>query len=116
MDALTSCCCTPCALTQESRELELEEEFVLQPFPPSPEAYANPHRESSKSRVQRSDEWFERADFRQDRIDEYLWNESKSLYFDYDTAQEHQILYESVTAFWALWAGCASDEQAYKLM
>lgn len=96
--------------------LELEEDFVLQPFPPTPQTYANPHRESSKSRVQTSEEWFERADFRRQQIDKYLWNESKSLYFDYDTVQESQILYESVTALWAMWAGCASEEQAYKLV
>ncbi|KAJ8495676.1 hypothetical protein ONZ45_g12764 [Pleurotus djamor] len=97
-------------------ELELEEDFPLAPFPPSVESYANPHRESSKSRSQSSDEWFERAQFRQSIIDKYLWNESKSLYFDYDTVKEQQILYESVTAFWALWAGCASDEQCWKLV
>jgi alpha,alpha-trehalase len=96
--------------------LELEEDFVLQPFPPTPETYGNPHRESSKSGVQTSEEWFERADFRRQQIDRYLWNESKSLYFDYDTVQESQILYESVTALWAMWAGCASEEQAYKLV
>ncbi|KAH6914515.1 PLAC8-domain-containing protein [Coprinopsis sp. MPI-PUGE-AT-0042] len=28
MDLLTSCCCAPCALTQESREIELEEESL----------------------------------------------------------------------------------------
>ncbi|KAG6832783.1 hypothetical protein H0H92_009401 [Tricholoma furcatifolium] len=97
-------------------ELELDEDFDLAPFPPSPEAYANPRRDSSKSRIQRSDEWFDRADFRKDMIDKYLWNEQKSLFFDYDTVQEKQILYESVTSFWPLWAGCASDEQAWKLV
>lgn len=97
-------------------ELDLEEDFALQPFPPSPEAYANPHRESSKARLQNSEEWFERAEFRRQQIDKYLWHESKGLYFDYDTVQEHQILYESVTALWALWAGCASDEQAWQLV
>lgn len=97
-------------------ELELEEDFPLAPFPPSVEAYANPHRESSKKRVQRSAEWFEKAEFRKQMIDKYLWNESKNLYFDYDTATEKQILYESVTAFWALWAGCASEEQCWKLV
>ncbi|KAJ3514555.1 hypothetical protein NMY22_g14692 [Coprinellus aureogranulatus] len=30
--------------------------------------------------------------------------------------RESQILYESVTALWALWAGVASEEQAYKLV
>lgn len=49
-------------------------------------------------------------------IDKYLWDESKNLYFDYDTAQEKRILYESVTAFWALWAGCASEDQCQRLV
>ncbi|KAF8896084.1 alpha,alpha-trehalase [Infundibulicybe gibba] len=97
-------------------ELELEEEFPLAPFPPSVEAYAGKTRESSRSRAQCSDEWFDRAEFRKEMIDRYLWNESKGLYFDYDTVKEQQILYESVTAFWALWAGCASEEQCWKLV
>ena len=97
-------------------ELELEESFPLAPFPPSVESYANPHREDSISRLQTSDEWLKRAEFRQEMIDKYLWNENKSLYFDYDTVQEKQCLYESVTAFWTLWAGCASDDQCWKLM
>jgi alpha,alpha-trehalase len=97
-------------------ELELEESFPLAPFPPSVESYVNPYREDSMSRVQTSEEWFQRAEFRQEVIDKYLWNENKSLYFDYDTVQEKQSLYESVTAFWTLWAGCASDDQCWKLM
>ncbi|KAJ3510978.1 hypothetical protein NLJ89_g4366 [Agrocybe chaxingu] len=97
-------------------ELELEEDFPLAPFPPSVESYANPRRESSKSRNQASEEWFERAEFRKQMIDKYLWNESKSLFFDYDTVAKKQILYESVTAFWALWAGCASEEQCCQLV
>ena len=88
------------------------EDFALAPFPPSVESYGQPlsMRERSKARAQTSAEW------QKGIIDKYLWNESKSLYFDYDTAQESQILYESVTALWALWAGCASEEQAYKLV
>ncbi|ESK95365.1 neutral trehalase [Moniliophthora roreri MCA 2997] len=97
-------------------ELELEEDFPLAPFPPTPENYANPYRERSTSRTHRSDEWFERAEYRRQQIDKYLWNESKGLYFDYDTVKEQQILYESVTALWALWAGCADEEQAWKLV
>ncbi|THU84192.1 glycoside hydrolase family 37 protein [Dendrothele bispora CBS 962.96] len=97
-------------------ELEMEEDFDLSPFPPTPESYANPYRERSRSRAQNSDEWFARAEFRQQQIDKYLWNEDKSLYFDYDTVKEQQILYESVTALWPLWAGCASEEQCWKLV
>ncbi|TRM64493.1 glycoside hydrolase family 37 protein [Schizophyllum amplum] len=97
-------------------ELEVEENFALSPFPPSEAAYANPAREMSRSRLQNSEEWFQRAEFRKAQIDKYLWNESKSLYFDYDTVTEQQSLYETVTAFWALWAGCASEEQGWKLV
>lgn len=97
-------------------ELDLEEEFDLAPWPVTEENYKNPRREKSRSRVQTSEEWFERAEWRRGIIDKYLWNESKNLYYDYDTAQEKQSLYESATAFWALWAGCASEEQALKLV
>jgi alpha,alpha-trehalase len=97
-------------------ELELEEDFDLAPFPPSVEAYANPHRERSRARPQTSAEWFARADFRREAIDKYCWNESKSLYFDYDTVRERQSLYETATSFWPLWAGCASEEQGWKLV
>lgn len=97
-------------------ELELEEDFDLAPFPPSVETYADPHRDKSRSHAQRSDEWFERAEFRKVVIDKYLWNESKNLFFDYDTVKGKQILYESVTSLWPLWAGCASEEQSWKLV
>lgn len=97
-------------------ELYLEEDFPLQPFPITEETYKDPKRRRSTEKAQTSDEWFARADVRQQAIDKYLWNESKNLYFDYDTAQEKQILYESVTAFWMLWAGAASEEQAWKLL
>ncbi|KAH9945069.1 trehalase-domain-containing protein [Epithele typhae] len=98
-------------------ELELEEDFALTPFPPTVEAYAATDRwERSRGRAQNSEEWFRRAEWRKGVIDRYCWNESKSLYFDYDTVQEKQSLYESVTAFWTLWAGCASEEQCWKLI
>lgn len=101
--------------------LDLEEDFFLSPFPPEPTVFASEtldptSRMTSTSQAQTSAIWFERAAFRKERIDRYLWNDSKKLYFDYDTAKERQINYESVTAFWALWAGCASEEQAWKLV
>lgn len=44
------------------------------------------------------------------------WNEGQSMFFDYDTKLGKQTRYESVTAFWPLWAGCANEEQALKLV
>ncbi|KZO91551.1 glycoside hydrolase family 37 protein [Calocera viscosa TUFC12733] len=99
-------------------ELEIDDAFPLTPFPPSPQSYAVPISKwpMSTSRLQSSDEWFRRADLRKERIDQYLWNEGKKMYFDYDTVQKKQSLYETVTAFWALWAGCASEDQAWELV
>ncbi|KAI9342114.1 trehalase-domain-containing protein [Pilaira anomala] len=65
---------------------------------------------------QTAEEWLERAKQRRERINTYLWNEEQSLYFDYDTVKEEQTTYESVTTFYALWAGCASDEQAQSMV
>lgn len=64
---------------------------------------------------QEASTWRNRARLRRDRIDQYLWNEEHSMYFDYDTVKEQQITYESVTTFWAMWAKCASQEQAEKM-
>jgi alpha,alpha-trehalase len=97
-------------------ELELQEDFPLAPFPPSVESYRNSRRERSVLHVQKSEGWFARAKWRKGVIDKYLWNDTKSLYFDYDTVEDRQMVYESVTAFWTLWAGCASDEQSRKLV
>ncbi|GAA5801736.1 hypothetical protein HPULCUR_007188 [Helicostylum pulchrum] len=59
--------------------------------------------------------WNERAAARKSRIDRYLWNQEKGMYFDYDTVTEQKIEYETVTTFWAMWAKCASQEQAEKM-
>ncbi|CDZ97620.1 trehalase-domain-containing protein [Phaffia rhodozyma] len=97
---------------------EMEEDFPLSPFPITPEAYAQPTSTWARStgKIHSSAEWFARAEFRKQQIDKYLWNEGQKLYYDYDTAKKRQSRYESVTAFWALWAGCASEDQALKLV
>ncbi|KAI8644883.1 trehalase-domain-containing protein [Parasitella parasitica] len=64
---------------------------------------------------QDADVWRDRAQLRRERIDRYLWNDKHGMYFDYDTQTEQQITYETVTSFWAMWAKCASQEQAEKM-
>ncbi|GAA5811791.1 hypothetical protein MFLAVUS_005234 [Mucor flavus] len=64
---------------------------------------------------QSATEWSERASQRRERINRYLWNEKENLYFDYDTVKEEMTTYESATAYWMMWAGCASEDQANKL-
>ncbi|KAL1406900.1 alpha,alpha-trehalase nth1 [Vanrija albida] len=95
-------------------KFELEEEFELSPWPITEATFASPERELSTSRPMNSAEWYERARVRKQRMDEYLWNDGRSMYFDYDTKKKKQALYESVTTLWPLWAGCASETQALK--
>ncbi|KAI0244708.1 alpha,alpha-trehalase nth1 [Massospora cicadina] len=60
--------------------------------------------------------WFERASYRQYLIDTYCWDEATGLYFDYDIAHQRRSVYESVTALWVLWAGCAPPDKAGRLV
>ncbi|PWN41816.1 trehalase-domain-containing protein [Ceraceosorus guamensis] len=98
-------------------KLELEDDFTL--WAPLPPNYADKQPDEpshSHSAPQTSAEWFARAAYRKQQVDKYLWNEGKSLYFDYDTSTQRQAFYESVTSFWAMWAGMASEDQAAKMM
>lgn len=70
----------------------------------------------SSSRPMTSKEWYERAAFRKDTMDRLCWNDGAGMYFDYDCKAQKQARYESVTTLWPLWAGCASEEQALKLV
>ncbi|PVU91279.1 hypothetical protein BB559_004202 [Furculomyces boomerangus] len=60
--------------------------------------------------------WKQYAELRKQRIDKYLWNDSKGMYYDYNLLTKKQETYESVTTIWPLWAECASEEQAKKLV
>ncbi|KIW10935.1 hypothetical protein PV08_10234 [Exophiala spinifera] len=66
--------------------------------------------------VETSATWERRAKLRRARMDKYLWNEAKGMYFDYDTVQKKRTDYESATTFWAMWAVCASPRQAAALV
>jgi alpha,alpha-trehalase len=98
-------------------ELTLEEEFDLSPWPITPEAFEKgAPRLSSLSTVMTSKMWHERAEKRKDTMNKLCWNDGMGMYFDYDTKSRKQTRYESVTTLWPLWAGCASEEQALKLV
>ncbi|KFY79177.1 hypothetical protein V499_01797 [Pseudogymnoascus sp. VKM F-103] len=60
--------------------------------------------------------WDRRAKLRKRMMDKYLWNAKENMYFDYDTINKKQMLYESVTTFWPMWAGVASPQQSSLLM
>lgn len=60
--------------------------------------------------------WDRRSKRRKMAMDKYLWNAEKGMYFDYDTAAKQQCTYESVTTFWAMWAGVSTPKQAASMV
>ncbi|ORY27167.1 putative Alpha,alpha-trehalase [Naematelia encephala] len=98
-------------------QLELDEEFALSPWPITSEAFSpNAPRELSTSKPMSSAIWYERAAMRKETMDHLCWNDGAGMYFDYDCKAQKQTRYESVTTLWPLWAGCASEDQALKLV
>jgi alpha,alpha-trehalase len=61
-------------------------------------------------------EWRKRAGERKERIQTYLWDAKRGLYFDYDFEKQLQSSYEYVTTFLPMWAGIATPEQARAMM
>jgi alpha,alpha-trehalase len=67
-------------------------------------------------RDEESEEWKKRAADRKERIQKYLWDSERGMYFDYDVENQKRSNYEYVTTFFPLWAGIPSQEQARALM
>jgi alpha,alpha-trehalase len=59
-----------------------------------------------------AEKWQRHANKRRERMDKYLWDESRGLYFDYDVATNKRSTYEYATTFYPLWVGAASKTQA----
>jgi alpha,alpha-trehalase len=57
-------------------------------------------------------QWEEKARQRREKIDKYLWSESRGEFFDYNFVSHEQSSYEYATTFYPLWVGLASKEQA----
>jgi len=56
--------------------------------------------------------WSRRAAERKQRINRYLWDAKRGMFFDYNFDTGTRSTYEYVTTFYPLWAGLASAEQA----
>jgi alpha,alpha-trehalase len=63
-----------------------------------------------------AEEWKKRAADRKERIQKYMWDSERGMYFDYDFENQTRSTYEYVTTFFPLWAGIPSQEQAKALM
>ena len=68
------------------------------------------------NQVETSAMWDRRAKARRQAVDKFMWNESRGMYFDYDTVKKEQTTYESATTFWAMWSGLATPYQAAALV
>jgi alpha,alpha-trehalase len=63
-----------------------------------------------------AEDWRKRAEERKERIQKYLWDSEQGFYFDYDFENGKRSTYEYVTAFFPLWAGIPTPEQARAVM
>ena len=63
-------------------------------------------------RIETSSVWDRRGKLRRARMDKYMWDEARGMYFDYDTVRGERTTYESATTFWAMWARVASTQKA----
>jgi len=56
--------------------------------------------------------WRQRAADRGEKIQKYLWDGQRGLFFDYNFDTQTRSTYEYITTFYPLWAGLATSEQA----
>ena len=60
--------------------------------------------------------WEERAAIRAERMRQYLWNEERGLFLDYDFVNERHSATASLIAFHPLWVGLATAEEAERTL
>lgn len=60
--------------------------------------------------------WSSAAGSRLAKINDLLWDDELGLYFDLDAVSGKRSSYRFVTAYYALWSGVATPEQAKKLV
>ncbi|HEY6466308.1 MAG TPA: trehalase family glycosidase [Candidatus Acidoferrales bacterium] len=63
-------------------------------------------------RHEESKKWADRASARREAINRYLWDSARGLFFDYDFVDGKRSTYNFATAFYPLWVGLATPEQA----
>jgi alpha,alpha-trehalase len=67
-------------------------------------------------RKEESAAWGKQAAERREKIQKYLWNEQKGMYYDYNFETKALSKYDYVTAYYPMWAGVATAEQAKALV
>lgn len=69
-----------------------------------------------EKKKEQSAEWFQRAEKRKQLVNKYLWSGPRGMFFDYDIVSRRQQEYVNATAWYPMWAGLATKEQAAALM
>ncbi|HTV57624.1 MAG TPA: trehalase family glycosidase [Verrucomicrobiae bacterium] len=59
-----------------------------------------------------AERWQEKAAERRERMDKYMWDPGRGIFFDYDFVTHKRSTYDYATTFYPLWAGLATKEQA----
>jgi alpha,alpha-trehalase len=60
--------------------------------------------------------WAKKAESRKKLMNQLLWNEQESCFFDYNFKTQKQNIFLSATSFFPLWAKIATQEQADKII
>lgn len=63
-------------------------------------------------KIEGVNDWGRKAARRKELLTQFCWNEDRGLFMDYDFVNQRFSEVASVAAFYPLWAGVASDEQA----
>jgi len=61
-------------------------------------------------------DWAKQAEARKQNIQTYLWDNQHGFYFDYNLEKKEHSSYIYITAYYPLWAGIATQEQAEALV
>ncbi|MBX2827070.1 MAG: trehalase [Flavobacteriaceae bacterium] len=67
-------------------------------------------------RTYTSQYWQDKSMERKARMNQYLWNRSEGMFFDYNFESEAPHIFYSATGLTPLWAGICSQEQAQSLV
>jgi alpha,alpha-trehalase len=66
--------------------------------------------------VEKSSDWFKLAEKRKKLINKYLWDSQYGLFLDYDLVGKKRKHYVTPVAFYPLWSGLATKQQAKSIL
>jgi alpha,alpha-trehalase len=78
--------------------------------------YFNNSFKNDAGKLYTSEVWEQKAEKRKELMRHYLWNESDSVFYDYDIVEKKQVPFISATSVLPLWAGIVEKDQAEKIV